>query len=241
MKNPSRLHITTLYDNVPFHPDLATDWGLSFLIQGLESPILFDTGAKGDMLLENMHKLDIDPESITRIVLSHEHKDHIGGLNPLSDKIPGAEVWMPHFFPEKLKDALKEQGLKVVDVEGFSPICPGAYTTGIVPGWIREQSLVLESMQGLVVLTGCSHPRIINILEKVKQLFTDKIHMVLGGFHLGGFEKAEIKEILHAFRTAGVEKVGPAHCTGTEARQYFQEEFGDGYLEIGVGREIDIP
>jgi len=240
MKNPSRLHITSLYDNLPFRSDLKTDWGLSFLIQGLENTILFDTGAKGDLLLENMHKLDIDPKTITRIVLSHEHRDHIGGLNPLAEKIPGAEVWLPNFFAQDLKDSLRDQDLKVVDVEGSSPICPGAYSTGIIPGWIREQALVLESPQGLVVLTGCSHPRIVNILETVKQLFTDKIYMVLGGFHLGGFEKAEIKDILRAFRSAGVEKVGPAHCTGTEARQFFQEEFGDGYLEMGVGREIDI-
>jgi len=240
MKNPSRLHITSLYDNMPFHPDLTTDWGLSFLIQGLENTILFDTGAKGDLLLDNMHKLDIDPKTITRIVLSHEHRDHIGGLNPLAEKIPGAEVWLPNFFAQDLKDSLRDQGLKVVDVEGFSPICPGAYSTGIIPGWIREQALVLESPQGLVVLTGCSHPRIVNILETVKQLFTDKIYMVLGGFHLGGFEKTEIKDILRAFRSAGVEKVGPAHCTGTEARHFFQEEFGDGYLDMGVGRKIDI-
>lgn len=240
MKNPNRLHITTLYDNIPFRPDLAADWGLSFLIQGLENTILFDTGAKGDLLLDNMHRLDIDPKIITKVIISHEHRDHVGGLASLAPEIPGAEVWLPNFFPSDLKSSLRAQGLVVTDVEGSRPICPGAHTTGIIPGWIREQALVLESSQGLIVLTGCSHPRIVNILATVKQLFTDKIYMVLGGFHLGGFEKPEIKDILKVFRTSGVERVGPAHCTGSDARRYFQEEFGEGYLQIGVGWEVSI-
>ena len=64
--------------------------------------------------------------------------------------------------------------------------------------------------------------------------------MVCGGFHLGAYDTAELKQIISSFRDSGVEKVGPAHCTGEEARKLFLQEYQENYLEIGAGKVIRV-
>ena len=232
--------MTIVYDNTALGENLRADWGFSCFIQGLEKSILFDTGTDGKILLSNMDKLGIRPESINLVVLSHEHKDHTGGLKALLAKNSNIEVWIPDCFSTHFKNMVKREGASVKEVSGFQKICSRAYTTGIVEGWIKEQSLILETEKGLVVITGCAHPRIVKIIATVKKLLKKNIYMAFGGFHLGAYNDKEIKEIIEYFRDAGVEKTGPCHCTGDEARRLFAEDYKDDYLEIGVGKEIKI-
>lgn len=232
--------MTIVYDNNTLGENFQADWGFSCFIQGLERNILFDTGTEGRILLSNMEKLGIHPEAVELVILSHEHYDHTGGLDALLSKNSKIEVWLPDFFSSNLKNSVKNRGAAVKQVTVFQKICPGAYTTGIVTGWIKEQSLILETEKGLVIITGCAHPRIVRIIDTVKELMKKKIYMVFGGFHLGAYNDKEIREIIGYFRDAGVEKAGPCHCTGDEARRLFAKEYKDDYIEIGVGKEITV-
>jgi 7,8-dihydropterin-6-yl-methyl-4-(beta-D-ribofuranosyl)aminobenzene 5'-phosphate synthase len=110
----------------------------------------------------------------------------------------------------------------------------------VIEGWIKEQSLVLDTERGLVLMTGCAHPRIVRIIDRVRDVFKKNIFMALGGFHLAGFEKAEIREIIRKFRSSEIQKVGLAHCSGDEARTLFQEEYQDDFIKVGVGTKIEI-
>jgi 7,8-dihydropterin-6-yl-methyl-4-(beta-D-ribofuranosyl)aminobenzene 5'-phosphate synthase len=207
-------------------------------VEGLEKFILFDTGANGQILLSNMEKLGIRPEGVGVVVLSHAHRDHTGGLDDLLVLNPKIEVWLPRFFASDFKDRVRKKGAKVVEVTTSQKICEGACTSGVIEGWIKEQSLVLDTENGLILLTGCAHPRITHIIPKVKEIFKKDISMALGGFHLAGFEDKRIKEIIRRFRDSGIKKVGPSHCSGDEARKLFHEEYQDDFMEIGVGKKI---
>ncbi len=234
------IEITIVYDNNPYDKNLRTDWGLSCFISGLSKTLLFDSGKDSQILLSNMKKLEIDPRSVEVVILSHEHKDHTGGLEGLLKEKPGIEVWAPHFFDSSFKEMVKRNGGRLVEVSGFQKICDGAYTTGVIQGWIKEQSLILDSPQGIILITGCAHPRIANIIDKVKALMDKDIYLILGGFHLAGFPKKEIREIIAHFKEAGVKKVGPCHCSGDEAQKLFEEEYGKDFVRVGVGRRIQI-
>ncbi len=65
-------------------------------------------------------------------------------------------------------------------------ICSHVWSTGELGSFIREQSLIIETSKGLIVMTGCAHPGIVEIVEAAKQLLDRDIHLVLGGFHLHG-------------------------------------------------------
>jgi 7,8-dihydropterin-6-yl-methyl-4-(beta-D-ribofuranosyl)aminobenzene 5'-phosphate synthase len=232
--------MSVVYDNNPHDRELQTDWGFSCFVEGLEKSILFDTGANGQILLSNMGKLGIRPEGLDVVFLSHAHRDHTGGLNDLLVLNPGIEVWLPAFFADDFKDRARKKAARVVEVTTSRKICEGAHTSGVIEGWIKEQSLILETKCGLILLTGCSHPRIVHIIATVKESFKKDIHLILGGFHLAGFDVKDIEEIIRKFRDSGVQKVGPAHCSGDDARRLFHKEYRDNYIEIGAGKKIRI-
>ncbi len=229
-----------VYDNNAGDLRLKTDWGFSCYLEGAEKTILFDCGGRGDILLSNLEKKGLSPEKIQVIVLSHFHQDHVGGLEDFLEKNPRVEVWLPYFFPSDFKKAIEKKRARVMEVIGPAVICPGVYTSGVIDGPIREQSLVLDTREGLVVITGCAHPGIIHILEEIKSSFPKNFYLVLGGFHLAGMPETEIKKIVASFRRLGVRKIGPTHCSGETALRLFSEEYGLDYINAGLGREVLI-
>jgi len=234
------LSITVSYDNNPYNERLTTAWGFSCVIRGTEKTILFDTGGDGSILLANMEELGINPKEIDLVVLSHIHGDHVGGLPSFLRKNPEVVVYLPKSFPKGFKDGVKEYGAKVVEVQGPLKICQGVYSTGELGTWIKEQSLIIHTEKGLIVITGCAHPGIVKIVNKAKELFKDDVLLVMGGFHLGGESKGEIEKIVSSFRKLGVSYVGPCHCSGDAARQLFKKEYGENFINIGVGRVVTM-
>ena len=107
MNNKHSLQMTVVYDNNAFDENLKADWGFSCLIRGLEKSVLFDSGTNGKILLSNMEKLGIHPGEIDTVFLSHEHKDHTGGLEALLNLNSRVEVWLPNFFSSSFKNKIR--------------------------------------------------------------------------------------------------------------------------------------
>jgi 7,8-dihydropterin-6-yl-methyl-4-(beta-D-ribofuranosyl)aminobenzene 5'-phosphate synthase len=239
-KEVKNLEITVVYDNNPYKKGLETAWGFSCFIRGTEKAILFDTGGDGSILLANMKKLGIDPGEIDLIVLSHIHGDHVGGLHGVLERNPEVNVYLPKSFPESFKDAVKHYGAKVVEIQESLKICEDVYSTGELGTWIKEQSLIIHTDKGLIVITGCAHPGIIEVVNKAKDLIKGDVLLVMGGYHLGGKSKGETECIISDFKKLGVRYVGPCHCTGDKSRQLFEKEYQRNYIDAGVGKAIDI-
>lgn len=238
--NKTNATLITVYDNYEFNPELKTGWGFSCLVKTRNKTILFDTGADSPTLLQNMEKLEIDPKDIDIIVLSHIHGDHVGGLTGVLEKNPNVAVYMPKSFPEDFKNNVKSYGSEIFEMHNPAEISGGVYTTGELGTWIIEQSLIVSTERGLVVITGCAHPGIVDILEKANELSNESIYLVIGGFHLSGASDSTLKGIISSFRKLDVEKVAPCHCSGETARQLFKDEYINDYISNGVGKVIEI-
>ena len=118
-----------------------------------------------------------------------------------------------------------------------SVICPSVYTTGVMGSEIPEQSLVLCTEAGLVVITGCGHPGVVNIVNRARNLWGHDVLLVLGGFHLDGKEEGEIRRVVTEL--SGITRyVGPCHCSGSRARELFEHELKNRYVEIGAGSKV---
>ena len=235
-----RLTIAITYDNNPFDPRLRPAWGFSCVVSHRARTLLFDTGGDGSILLHNMGELGISPEEVDVVMLSHIHGDHVGGLVSFLRHNSDVAVYMPISFPQRLKEGVRLCGARVIDVDEARDLSEDAFTTGELDGGIKEQSLVLRTPRGLVVITGCAHPGVVNIVQKAKEIGKDRVYLVLGGFHLSGAPVSQIKSIIANFIELGVEKVAPCHCTGDQARSLFRDRFGPNYIECGVGRKIII-
>jgi 7,8-dihydropterin-6-yl-methyl-4-(beta-D-ribofuranosyl)aminobenzene 5'-phosphate synthase len=231
--------ITVVFDNNRYDSRLDTSWGFSCVVELDETSILFDTGGDGGILLCNMSVLGLDPLEIDTVVISHIHGDHTGGLGSVLATGVQPIVHLPRSFPASFKDQVSSR-TEVQEVSGPAAIIDGVYTTGELGSGILEQSLVLDTSRGLVIITGCAHPGIVNIARRAKELYDDEIYLVLGGFHLGGKSRGELLNIIAELRQLGVEKVAPCHCTGEQAISMFAEEWGPDFIANGVGRVIEI-
>lgn len=233
------LTITIAYDNIPHDPHLTTDLGFSAYIQYHHQAILFDTGGNGRILLENMQKLDIDPANVDRVVLSHIHDDHTGGLADFMAVSSRPPVYLLSAFPDSFIEYVRGM-TEVIETEPGEEIAPGVYTTGEMPADPPEQSLAILTQKGLVIVTGCAHPGIVLIVRRAIEVTGEPVYMVMGGFHLGEANRDEIEAIIEDLRDLGVQKVAPSHCTGELATRLFAEAFGDGFISSGVGNVIVI-
>jgi 7,8-dihydropterin-6-yl-methyl-4-(beta-D-ribofuranosyl)aminobenzene 5'-phosphate synthase len=215
----SDLIITTLFDNDSSDKELKTGWGYSCLLQGTEKTILFDVGSTD--VIKNMEKLKINPASIDVLVISHGHFDHTGGMHAFAERNSKAATF---YVPS-------------VSVK----ICENVFTTGAMGTDIKEDSLIIKTAKGLVVITGCAHPGIVEIVQKAKQMFPkDEIYLVMGGFHLIDKDQSSIKNIVGALKKENVRKIAPSHCTGDYAETQFKEAFDADYIPGDVGKPIII-
>lgn len=216
-----RISLVTVYDNYEFDPEFRTGFGFSCLVKKDNKNILFDTGGDSETLLFNLKKVGVTPGDTDAAVISHMHGDHTGGLDGILRENKDVKVYMPE-LPEPIE------------------VIPGIYTTGVLGTWLKEQGLIVETEKGPVLITGCAHPGIVNMVKRAKKVTEQRVYLVLGGFHLGGASDSQLLGIIEAFKKLGVQKVAPCHCSGDRARELFREEFGKDYIDNGVGRKIEI-
>jgi len=237
-KNPIKM--TVLYDNFIVKEGTKSAHGFSCLIEGIEKTILFDTGGDSEVFQHNINMLNVDVNTIEQVIISHNHWDHIGGLFSLLEDHNKVPVYLPYSFPYDFVRKVDRTGAEVVPVNEPVEICNNVYLTGEMGTYMKEQSLIVNTPKGLIIVTGCSHQGIVNILKKAKSLFDRDIYLVFGGFHLGGTPEQELTDIINNFKDLQVSKCGATHCTGQRAMDMFKEAFGENYVPIGVGKVLEF-
>ena len=212
------MKITIIYDNKAYKEHLKADWGFSCLVEAYGKRILFDTGESGPILLHNMSVLNIAPSSIDEVFISHTHFDHSGGLSVFLDENSNVDVYAPS--PLRGINRARE----VVYVDEFRQMHERFYSTGLLNN--IEQSLMIETEKGLVIIVGCSHPGVDVILNAAAQLGTP--YAIIGGLH--GFKDFNLIREL--------EYICPTHCTQFKAE--IKSLYPDKYIQGGAGRKIEL-
>ncbi|MCE5214382.1 MAG: MBL fold metallo-hydrolase [Methanobacterium sp.] len=199
-------------------------WGFSCLVETGHNRILFDTGWNGNILLHNMKIAGVKPEEIDKIFISHAHWDHIGGINHILAYENISEVYLPCSVSVNLKNEIK-QYTEVIEISESREICENIWTTGELGNDIKEQSMVIMTDKGNIVLTGCAHPGLKTIIKKSREL--GDIHAIVGGFHDSDIDI--LKDI---------PLVIPCHCTRklNEIRQKMPESYEN--CEVGLKLQI---
>ena len=217
--------ITTIYDNYGYKGNLKAAHGFSCFIE--EENLLFDTGGDGEILLKNMENLGIDPKNIKRIVISHAHWDHIGGLFDLLDLNPDVDVYGMRVFPSNtLKEIKKRSNLILVD--SFSLIVSDIYSTGPLGTFIKEQSLAIKTRKGFLIVSGCAHPHISTILESVSR--EGDVFGIMGGFH--SVNKRDLDSL------ESLSFLAPSHCTDSMGE--IISAYPETFQQNGVGRSFSF-
>ncbi len=155
-------------------------------------------------------------------------------------------------MPLQIKEYLKQMENRIVWTESPTCLMDGVHATGYIPRKTLyedvggdffldeecrhpdpindDQSLWLETNRGIVILLGCAHSGVVNILNYIAEITGKKeFFAVLGGMHLGRASSERLNATLEAFLNYRVQVIAPAHCTGNIAsyflRQYLQSKF----------------
>jgi 7,8-dihydropterin-6-yl-methyl-4-(beta-D-ribofuranosyl)aminobenzene 5'-phosphate synthase len=222
VKRGAEMRLTVLYDSEA-EQGLMKGWGFSCLLELERENVLFDTGWDGRILLFNMKKLGKNPRQIKKIVISHSHWDHMGGLTYLLRK--GVEVYVPQSFSKHLKEEIASRS-NLREVNGARKICEKVWTTGELGERIKEQSLIVNTGSGLMVVVGCAHPGLRKIFTVTSRF--GKISGVVGGMH--GFRSYALLK--------GLSLIVPSHCTENKGK--IVELFPEACVEGRAGLKITL-
>ena len=256
------MKITVLTENCAGSGFLA-EHGLSYLIELESEKILFDTGHT-DIFIKNAKTLGIDiQKEVNTVVLSHGHWDHGDGLQYIDDKtlITHPEVFMKRFrkndnsniglklsksqIEQKFKLALKDKPYYISDKIVFLGQIPRlndfeAKTTPFLdeldtPDFVIDDSAIaIIQNNELIVITGCSHSGICNIIEYARKVTgINNVKSVLGGFHLK-HKNLQTKYTINFLKKNNINKIYPSHCTELPALSAFYEEFNIEQLKTGM-------
>jgi len=290
------LKITTLAENTNNdHPDLSNEFGFSVLIESGKDKVIFDT-AKFGGFIDNAQKLGIDLSQVNKMVLSHAHYDHCGGVlkyfntyggdgktlyvknsffdladskyayDPVGVKLDFTDG-TPGYFPVGISfsaDDLKAKNLAIeyidtdemrigdnitvfgnfkADEENLKAqnmlvkTSDGKYE---VDDFDEEIAVAIDTKYGLVIVTGCSHTGILNIVNTIQERTGKKVYAVIGGFHLLTASEEVIQDTIDRFKELDVEKIGLSHCTGPTATKMFKEQLPDKTFINETGSVFEI-
>ncbi|MBD3227033.1 MAG: MBL fold metallo-hydrolase [Candidatus Lokiarchaeota archaeon] len=214
--NTYSFKISVVFDNKCKKEGFSTGFGFSALVYNnfSKSNILFDTGGNGRVLVSNLQKLNITPKDIKKVVISHNHHDHAGGLDRIYKGNPDIEIYVPNKNFGTYKEHFSNS--RVTGVSDLQEIDSYIYSPGEFGSFIREQALYLKTKNDkIVILVGCTHPGLEKFIIKAREMAD--IQAVIGGFH--GFRKFSYLK--------GIDFIGACHCTSymNEIRNRFPKQF----------------
>jgi 7,8-dihydropterin-6-yl-methyl-4-(beta-D-ribofuranosyl)aminobenzene 5'-phosphate synthase len=245
----------------------SAEHGISYLIEIDDQKILFDTG-HSDVYLKNARHMGIDIEKeVKTVVLSHGHWDHGDGLRFLRNKRliahPSALIRRfrkKEFSPVGLSLTKKEIESRFNLTETKPPVQVSknlwflgeiprkndfeAQTTSFVDDlgyddFVPDDSALAAIVKKeLVVITGCSHSGICNIVEHSKKVTgISKVKAVLGGFHLQEHNE-QTRKTIEYLKMNKIEQVFPSHCTELPALAAFYDAFQNRKIKTGMVLEF---
>lgn len=274
-----KFRITVLCDNSvgPIAGTLG-EHGFAALVEYEGGALLFDTG-QGETLLYNAQRMNKDLCRVDKVVLSHGHYDHTGGLLKLLQACGGKDILAhPGVFARRfrVKDTGESISIGIPYSEellcgeggvfncskAFREVGPGLYLTGEVPRRTAfeqgdsglycdetgcnvdhipdDQSLIIRSERGLILVLGCCHAGIINTIElAVERSGVDEVYAVIGGTHLGFCSPGQLDETVRNLHRYKIQKILGSHCTGFGASARLLKEFPGAFHPAHVGYTLE--
>jgi 7,8-dihydropterin-6-yl-methyl-4-(beta-D-ribofuranosyl)aminobenzene 5'-phosphate synthase len=240
LKDCQSTKITTLVDNDVWKRELASSWGLSLYVE-IDSGekrhrILMDTSGSFDVLFNNARKLEVNLSDVEAVFVSHWHMDHCGCLSHVLPLLrQQTAVYVPSRNPSGIRTIREAEGTPIVCSDPVH-LMEGVTSTGEMIGGVSEHSLVINLRdKGLVVLSGCAHPGIVNIVKRAQKIScVSAVYAVIGGFHISS--KREGAYVAEFLQELGANIVSPCHCTGVNAKDAIADIMKDNFVKNGSGK-----
>jgi 7,8-dihydropterin-6-yl-methyl-4-(beta-D-ribofuranosyl)aminobenzene 5'-phosphate synthase len=253
-ENTDDVVFTILYNNASVGDSIIADHGFSCLLESGDHSCLFDAGRISDKFMTNVSQLGVDCSRIDQVIVSHIHDDHMGGLFDILAKCDKPALCLPFSYPRSagephtdksdsdfhaLLEQLKPFVSEIIQKKEFGKIGDRFYTTGMIDDQSFEHAWLVPTSKGLIILTGCAHPGILEIVKRARDLMKQDVYFVMGGFHLVSTDSVQVKTIAQELRKL-TKFIGPCHCTGEKAQGIFKDVFQEDYIDIKAGLKLRL-
>lgn len=222
--------------------------GFSVLVEVDGQRTLFDTGMRGRYLLHNMDFLDIKPDTIDRVVISHNHRPNMGGLakliesrtEPLDIYVNGQFQSIKRMFGRPLFGEEIAPKANIHVMEGNTKF--SEHLTALGPfGPTEEYSLVLDSLDGPVVITSCYHSGVRQVLTEVSSVYGKNPCHLIGGLHITRANQKAVDPSAEVIREFGSPHMTMGHCADNGAKTYLRVRFTlRGVDDFYVGTKVEL-
>lgn len=255
--------------------------GFSVYLETDRGNYLFDTG-KGKTIVHNAVVCNKGLKALNKIIISHGHADHTGGLPEVlrfHDRIEVLghhDIFLNRFRKDKngsekyggipyTKGYLEKMGAHFVLNKDFVEFENGMYLSGEIPRKtefelgdlydrygirdgkvvkevvLDDQSLIIATKGGILLILGCAHSGLINIINHaIKMTGEDTIFGIIGGTHLGFSGEMQLDKTVQALRAYQIGHLMPSHCTGFEVAVRLRYEFKKIYRLSHVGAVFEF-
>lgn len=250
------LRITVLSENNSKDSELLTEHGLSLLIETADKKYLFDTGASSNFLenAEKLNIEIKDSNAVFLSHGHYDHTGGLRYLSDIPVYIH-PETFTPKYkenanqyafigIPES-RDFYLNNGLDFIEINNPTQISPDFFilpvsNPGIAPNnflikkqsrfmadnFLDELALAIRTVKGLIVISGCSHNGIVNIIEQVEKYFDDhNIYTLLAGMHLSKLPDDQVIKIADQINKKNIDCIGVSHCSGTTITKHLNNAF----------------
>ena len=200
---------------------------------GAVQRLLFDTGWNPAWMEQRFIEEGIDEllrqGQIAALIISHEHFDHFWGIGATLKYAPDITIYVPEGFQQAGYDLIQAQGHRgaVITVAPGEPLLlmPGVALASFPMSTLLqvEGEIVLYAQlagRGLVMVTGCGHSGVLNLLDYARRTFgEERIYAIYGGLHIAPLEDwdADKEQLVRALHSYHIEQVACNHCTGQVA------------------------
>jgi 7,8-dihydropterin-6-yl-methyl-4-(beta-D-ribofuranosyl)aminobenzene 5'-phosphate synthase len=230
---------------------LIGDKGFAAIVDADGERTLFDTGMRGGYLMHNLNALDADPDAVDRVVVSHVHNAHTGGLQAflerrtkkidviappdagevaeikLFGRIPFKRIGMPKMS----SDAFSKMEMKAAGE--WTQLSPNLFIIGTPPCGgtllnpsVGENALVLVAKGGPVLICACCHGGVMPLMSRIEERMKKKIQAIIGGPHLLHMGKNDVYETAEMLKEKGPPLLHLNHCSGQVQRMRLREVLG---------------
>lgn len=224
--------------------------GFSVLVEVDGQRTLFDTGMRGRYLVHNLEFMDIKPDTIDRVVISHNHKSNFGGIwklidsrtKPLDVYVNSSFTSMKKIFNRPMFDEEQSKKINIHVMEEDTKFSDHLMAVGPF-GDLQEFSLVMSYGKGPVVMSSCYHCGVRPVLERVKSIFRKDPHYLIGGLHMKKANQRSIDPIADVIEEYGSPHMSVCHCAEGSAITYLRVRFnlkGVDNFYVGTSLEFEV-
>ncbi len=233
--------VTGIMDSEVSNEKFSKSSGFSALVKTKHQTILFNTGKDAEAFATNISLLEPNLKKLDFLFISHDHPEHTGALEYVLEHYIIGHVVIPNLQDKTLYKRTKKLGHTPMEIREATTLDYEIHSTGGIGKEVTEQSLIISTTKGLVIITGCSYYGLEQLVRGIEKKFKYEIHMIIGGFTLYNSYERMTQENFNLLKEKHPNLLlAPSNCTERYVRETLEKKLAEKFLDFKTGIIVEV-